>query len=118
MVLYDPNYPESFFSPLDPNEPYKYLGYQMSMSLNWRTHKDTVLSKIESAIDSLRDAVYQPTQLEEMVRVCVVPLFRYSASLVSWTAGELAALSTKLAGAIKVAWKVNQGCATAQCGLL
>ena len=85
----------------------------MSLSLNWRTHKDTVLSKIESAIDSLCDAVYLPTQLEEMARVCVVPLFRYSASLVTWTAGELAALSTKLAGAIKVAWKVNQGCSAA-----
>ena len=91
------------FPPMDSKESYKYLGYHINLSLNWTHHKSVVLAKMEAAVDCLRDAVYLPHQLEEMVRVCVVPLFRYSASLVPWTPGELAAISTKLAGAIKVA---------------
>ena len=62
-----PNTPARPFPPLDPNAPYKYLGYHISLTLNWHTHKDTVLEKIDSAIDCLRDSVYLPTQLEEMV---------------------------------------------------
>ena len=61
MILYNPMDPKSFFPPLDPDEPYKYLWYQMSLSLDWRTLKDTVISKIDMTIDSLRDAVYLPT---------------------------------------------------------
>ena len=55
------------FPPLDPDEPYKYLGFHISLTLNWKTHKAIVLEKISSAIDCLRNAVYLPTQLEEMV---------------------------------------------------
>ena len=108
-----PNTPARPFPPLDPDAPYKYLGYHISLTLNWHTHKDAVLEKIDSAIDCLRDSVYLPTQLEEMVRVCIIPLFRYSASLVPWTPAELAVISTKFGVAMKVAWKVNKGCATA-----
>ena len=85
----------------------------MNLSLNWAFHKKVVLAKMDTAIDCLRDAVYLPHQLDEMVLVCVVPLFRYSTSIVPWTPGELASISTKLAGAIKVAWKVNKDCASA-----
>ena len=55
------------FPTLDAKESYKYLGYHISVALDWKCHKQVVLNKMDSAINSLRDAVYMPHQLEEMV---------------------------------------------------
>eukprot|EP00961_Rhodomonas_salina_P226487 3062276-Rhodomonas_salina.1 len=48
-----------------------------------------------------------------MVRVCVVPLFRYSASLTPWTDSELQSLSSQFGRAMKTAWKVSIQCGRA-----
>ena len=98
------------FKPLHPRHTYKYLGFHVSILMNWDEHKRQVMEKIDQAMEFLKDTLYLPTQVEEMVRVCVVPLFRYSAGLVPWTKTELATLTTKFGIAIKQAWKVTKQC--------
>eukprot|EP00286_Rhodomonas_abbreviata_P029825 CAMPEP_0181292504 /NCGR_PEP_ID=MMETSP1101-20121128/2540_1 /TAXON_ID=46948 /ORGANISM="Rhodomonas abbreviata, Strain Caron Lab Isolate" /LENGTH=424 /DNA_ID=CAMNT_0023396975 /DNA_START=31 /DNA_END=1302 /DNA_ORIENTATION=+ len=98
------------FKYLHPGKSYKYLGFHVTMLQNWGEHKEQVMGKIEEAMNNLRDTLYSPTQVEEMVRMCVVPLFRYSAALVPWSKGELASISTKFGMAIKNAWKVTKHC--------
>eukprot|EP00286_Rhodomonas_abbreviata_P000807 CAMPEP_0181288690 /NCGR_PEP_ID=MMETSP1101-20121128/472_1 /TAXON_ID=46948 /ORGANISM="Rhodomonas abbreviata, Strain Caron Lab Isolate" /LENGTH=634 /DNA_ID=CAMNT_0023392839 /DNA_START=190 /DNA_END=2091 /DNA_ORIENTATION=- len=98
------------FKYLHPKRSYKYLGFHVTMLQNWEEHKAQVVAKIETAMESLRDTMYLPTQVEEMVRMCVIPLFRYSAALVPWTKSELADLSTKFGIAVKGAWKVTNQC--------
>ena len=77
------------FSHLAPSSPYKYLGFHISLTLDWSFHKRQVLDKILETMSYLRDTIYSYGQVETMLRVCVVPLFRYSASLVPWTDSEL-----------------------------
>eukprot|EP00961_Rhodomonas_salina_P147255 1981604-Rhodomonas_salina.1 len=64
-------------------------------------------------MEALNGAIYLPHQLEEMVRVCVIPTFRYSASLVPWTDTDLRGISDKFGITMKNAMKVNKGCANA-----
>eukprot|EP00286_Rhodomonas_abbreviata_P023231 CAMPEP_0181302192 /NCGR_PEP_ID=MMETSP1101-20121128/7842_1 /TAXON_ID=46948 /ORGANISM="Rhodomonas abbreviata, Strain Caron Lab Isolate" /LENGTH=566 /DNA_ID=CAMNT_0023407579 /DNA_START=31 /DNA_END=1729 /DNA_ORIENTATION=- len=98
------------FKYLHPGKSYKYLGFHVTMLQNWGEHKEQVRAKIDAAMENLKDTLYLPTQTEEMVRMCVIPLFRYSAALVPWTGTELAELSTKFGMAVKNAWKVTKHC--------
>jgi len=98
------------FKTLKPTQTYKYLGFHVSLLMKWDKHKASVIEKMDATIEALKDTLYLSTQVEEMIRVCVVPLFRYSAALVPWTATELAHISTKLGMAIKQAWKVTKHC--------
>eukprot|EP00961_Rhodomonas_salina_P257518 3480089-Rhodomonas_salina.1 len=106
-------YGGSRFSYLPASETYKYLGFHISLTLDWTYHKSCVRDKISETIEQLKDTIYRYGQVEAMVRICVVPLFRYSASLVHWTAGELQALSTQFGIAMKNAWKVSKQCGRA-----
>ena len=78
--------------------------------MDWDEHKAQVMEKISQGMDALKDTLYLSTQVEEMVRMCVVPLFRYSAALVPWTKAELATISTKFGIAVKQAWNVTKQC--------
>ena len=98
------------FKPLAPGATYKYLGFHVSILMDWEVHKTQVLEKVTLGMEALKDTLYLPSQVEEMVRMCVVPLFRYSASLVPWTKSELALISTKFGIAVKQAWNVTKQC--------
>eukprot|EP00961_Rhodomonas_salina_P298689 3938298-Rhodomonas_salina.1 len=93
------------FQYLAATDSYKYLGFHISLTLDWTAHKAAVRDKITETIDHLRDTIYRYGQVETMVRVCVVPLFRYSASLTPWTDSELQSISTQLGKAMKSSWK-------------
>eukprot|EP00961_Rhodomonas_salina_P021253 286163-Rhodomonas_salina.1 len=98
-------YGGSSFSYLPASETYKYLGFHIS--------KSCVRDEISETIGQLKDTIYHYGQVEAMVCICVVPLFRYSASLVHWTTGELQALSTQFGIAMKNVWKVSKQCGRA-----
>lgn len=82
------------FKALAPNKTYKYLGFHISILLNWEEHKSRAMDKIEEGMESLKDTLYLSTQVEEMVQMCVILLFRYSASIVPWTKTELSLITT------------------------
>eukprot|EP00961_Rhodomonas_salina_P299394 3938899-Rhodomonas_salina.1 len=54
------------FAYLAADKPYKYLGFHISLTLDWTYHKQAVRSKITETIDHLRDTIYQYGQVESM----------------------------------------------------
>eukprot|EP00961_Rhodomonas_salina_P167344 2255053-Rhodomonas_salina.1 len=98
------------FQYLAASDSCKYLGFHISLTLDWSKHKEAVRDKITETIDHLLGTIYCYGQVETMVRVCVIPLFSYSASLVPWTESELQSLSKQFGRAMKSSWKVSVQC--------
>ena len=88
--LYQPmHFNDSSLPRLSPPLPYKYLGVRITLTLDWKFEKASVLERITEAAEFLRDTTYTYKQLDRVVRTCIVPVFRYSAWIVPWTKSEL-----------------------------
>ena len=48
-----------------------------------------VCRNIMECVAALHHSPYTPHQLDQVVRVCLLPMFRYGAGLVDWTNVEL-----------------------------
>ena len=84
----------------------RYLGIHVSLSLNWATEKRYVMAKMYHAIEQLRNTCFTRAQLLMLFRVCVIPIFRYSAPLVPWTQKELHSIDRLWSKAIKYALRL------------
>ena len=68
----------------------------MTVTLDFRHEKDKVRQATRRRVDAVVDAKsLTPTQRELIVLLAVVPLFRYSAGLVPWSASELEDLTSE-----------------------
>jgi ribonuclease HI len=86
---------------LPPDKATKYLGFYISLTLDWRQEKAYVLGKTLQAVQQLRHTPYTRSQIMMLFRTCVVPIFRYSAPLVPWTWAELRRLDKIWSRAVK-----------------
>ena len=81
----------------------------ISASGSWAREKARVRRNIADAIRALRHSPYTPTQLEQVVWACILPIFRYGAGLVDWTDTELDQITGMWATARRLAWKLPPG---------
>ena len=93
----------------DQYSTYKYLGMQVAAGGSWAREKARVRGDTAACIQALRGSVYSPRQLDQVVKACIIPLFRYGAGLVDWTERELEAMTAMWANARRVAWKIAPG---------
>lgn len=77
----------------DKHCTYKYLGMQVAAGGSWAREKTRVRRDTAACIQALRGSVYSPRQLDQVVRACIIPIFRYGAGLVDWTDRELDAMT-------------------------
>ena len=64
---------------------------------------------MHECITALKGSPYLPQQLDQVVRACMLPIFRYGAALVNWTDPELDLITNKWAQARRLAWKLAPG---------
>lgn len=83
------HYGEKRLQSVKANEATKYLGVHVSLTLQWVTEKAYVMRKTLEAVRHLQHTALRRDQLEMLLRVCIEPLFRYSAPLIPWTEKEL-----------------------------
>ena len=93
----------------DQHRTYKYLGMQVAAGGSWAREKARVRRDTAECIRALRGSVYSPRQLDQVVRSCIIPIFRYGAGLVDWTDTELDAMTAMWATAQRMAWKLAPG---------
>ena len=84
-----------------PSKATRYLGFHISLSLDWRREKQYVVEKMTHAVEQLRKTCYTRSQVMMLFRTCVIPIFRYSAALVPWTDSELYEIDKLWSRAVK-----------------
>jgi hypothetical protein len=72
-----------------PDQATKYLWFHISLTLDWRKEKKYVMTKMIQAVEQVRNTCYTRSQVMMLLRTCIIPIFRYSAPSVPWTAAEL-----------------------------
>ena len=85
------------------HQTYKYLGLEMAPGGSWAVEKQRVKARMQECISALRGSPYLPHQLDQVVRACLFPIFRYGAALVNWTDHELDLITNKWAQARRLA---------------
>lgn len=93
---------------LSSDQPYKYLGVRITIKLDWKHEKASVLEHVCNTIEYLKDTAYMYKQLDRVVRTCIVPVFRYSSAIVQWTKSELDEITAILNRAMRKAWKLQR----------
>ena len=68
-----------------------------------------VKNKISECFAALKGSVYFPSQLDKVVRACLIPIFRYGAGLVQWTDAELDKITDLWCTGRRLAWKLPPG---------
>ena len=76
---------------------------------SWAAEKARVRRDIASCLAALKGSAYTPRQLDQVVRSCIIPIFRYGAGLIDWTDAELDAITASWASARRMAWKLAPG---------
>ena len=98
---------------LRPGKATKCLGVHISLSLDWSTEKQYVMQKMKNAVAHLHNTCYTRSQIMNLFRICVVPIFRYSAPLVPWTAAELLKIDRLWSRAVKYSLRLPLSFASA-----
>lgn len=91
----------------DKSTANKYLGVHVSLDLRWGTEKRYVLRKTREAVKHLLHTALRRDQIDMLLRVCVEPLFRYSAPLIPWTERELRTMDRLWAQGKKASLKLT-----------
>jgi ribonuclease HI len=95
------------FTALPPDTAHKALGVLMTLTGNYKEHKDYVMAKMEKRCMALADADSIPRgELRELaVTSGIVAIFRATAGVVPWTGTELDRVSKLWIRAFKQAWE-------------
>ena len=95
---------------LPPQDAFKYLGIRGSITGSYESEKAHVRDRTKEQVEALRNSevTLDPAVVDEIVRVAIIPIFRYSCPLVPWTATELGEIARLWDSAYRVAWKVGR----------
>jgi exonuclease III/ribonuclease HI len=91
---------------LPPTKAAPYLGALISLAGDFKQEKLAVLHKTRTTILHLRNTVYTREQVERLFRMCVIPLFTFTAGLVNWSPTELKKINNAWSTARKHAFKL------------
>jgi hypothetical protein len=92
--------------PYSKSAAYKYLGIHLTLDGNMEHEKKYIRDKISTAVQYLYRTVYLPSQVNTLIEICILPIFRYSAPFTPWTKSELTHLQAMLTKARKYAYKL------------
>ena len=88
------------------SQAYKYLGIHLALDGNMKAETDYIKHKMREAVQCLYRTVYLPEQVNSLVEICILPIFKYSAPFTPWTNSDLKYLQSLLTKARKFAYKL------------
>ena len=68
---------------------FKYLGCLGDLTLNFREERTRILQRTAETAGLLRKHNHDPTQMIELARSSILPLFQYSCAFVNWSLHDL-----------------------------
>jgi hypothetical protein len=100
-------------TPLDPANPYKYLGIHCSLTGSFRNEKQHIYSVTANLRDKCKVHPYLTRQIVPVACMLQESWFRYSAAICPWSETELANLYGKWIMGVKDAWHISRSTASA-----
>eukprot|EP00961_Rhodomonas_salina_P286212 3867316-Rhodomonas_salina.1 len=105
------------FKQLPPTEPFKYLGYRISLWKKGRRlnicpftwgEKKYIFERTKDLANRIASTCYTPAQKHYLAKVGIINTFQYSAILTGWSWEELKRLDKLWIRAIKGAWGLSK----------
>ena len=92
-----------------PWDTFKYLGVRMTATGDMSAERKYVKDKTLSLIQKIKNHQYDPQQIQWVVQIAIIPIFRYSAAIADWSMEELQQMDRIWARGLRSAWKVGIG---------
>jgi hypothetical protein len=92
-----------------PWDTFKYLGVRMTATGDMTEERKYVKDKTLQLIQKIRNHQYDPQQMQWVVQIAIIPIFRYSAAIAEWSEEELTQMDRVWARGLRAAWKVGKG---------
>lgn len=103
----------TFLPYLAPHEAYKYLGWYISMTMDWRYQFQSAIKTIKSYRQQLACSIASPEQRLQMIESKIRPAITYHFALAPYTIHEVEELDTALAQLVRHACRLPAGFARA-----
>ena len=84
-----------------PEQPYKYLGIQLTLNLHWGAHVAATTQKVEEKIECIHASYASPAEGVRLLQTCVQTAIGYSFAVMSFTPRDIQPLDAQIARAVK-----------------
>lgn len=98
---------------LPPDQPYKYLGWLVTMTLHWHYQYQQSLETIRAYGMRIRDSMARMGQVVDLVNSKIRPAVTYHLSLAPYTVAQVEQLDRALANTVRAACRLPRGFAQA-----
>ena len=98
---------------LPPHEPYIYLGFELTMTLNWKHLYNRILRQTREAGEALVQCGARPQQKLRVLQTCICPAIHYHMPLAPYGPGDVARLDALVTQIAKRCCQLPRGTATA-----
>ena len=100
--------------PLKPStHTFRCLGIRFNCKLEGSQGKQEVLRRTEELVSLLNNHIHDPDQIDMVMRIAIIPIFRFSAPFLGWTDRELNALHKLWIRGFKAAYRLPKSTANA-----
>ena len=97
-----------------PDDPFTYLGIDITMTLNWSPQLAKTLKKLRDKVKALKANTWASTgQKLRVINTKLKPMLKYTFSLAPYNKSGLKALDSSITTAVKAAYKIQQHCPNA-----
>jgi exonuclease III/ribonuclease HI len=95
-----------------PKSPFRHLGVELSMDLNYKHHFKATLEKLRKQVKHLHWSYASTRQKQRIIETCLRPAVSYAFAAAPYSLSELKALDSQLTKATKQAYRLSTSLAT------
>jgi hypothetical protein len=95
-----------------PRSPFRHLGVELSMDLNYKHHFRATLDKLRNQVKHLRWSYASTSQKQRIIETCIRPAVSYAFAAAPYSLSEIKALDSQLTKATKQAYRLSTSLAT------
>ena len=88
---------------LDPREPFRYLGANLTLTLDWKFHHQILLKKAKEKIERLIAFRVSPQQIQHVIKTCIKPSIVNTFGVIPMTKTDIHILDRVINQAIRQA---------------
>ncbi|NBK25215.1 MAG: reverse transcriptase family protein, partial [Spirochaetia bacterium] len=86
---------------LPPDEPFTYLGVQLTMTLNWRPQHAAMTSKLQERLQCIRASYATPRQVMRLIQQAIVPSIAYGFAVTPCTPQDIEIWDSMITALVK-----------------
>ncbi|NBK25453.1 MAG: reverse transcriptase family protein, partial [Spirochaetia bacterium] len=91
---------------LPPNEPFTYLGVQITMTLNWRPQHAAMTAKLQERLQCIRASYATPRQVMRLIQHAIVPSIAYGFAVTPCTPHDIETWDSMITAQVKRSYRL------------